>query len=137
MAFSLHGVRVPHRKNTQDQPVARMTPPAQVTLPLSMHIGAPATPLVKVGDAVCVGTKIAEAGGAVSVPIHASVSGKVSKIIDYRLSDGRTVPAILLESDGAMTPDRSLTPHTDRRQRSTSSGGRNDNVQKRKNLFGR
>ena len=87
-----------------------MTPPAQVTLPLSMHIGAPATPLVKVGDAVCVGTKIAEAGGAVSVPIHASVSGKVSKIIDYRLSDGRTVPAILLESDGAMTPDRSLTP---------------------------
>ena len=110
MAFSLHGVRVPHRKNTQDQPVARMTPPAQVTLPLSMHIGAPATPLVKVGDAVCVGTKIAEAGGAVSVPIHASVSGKVSKIIAYRLSDGRTVPAILRESDGAMTPDRSLTP---------------------------
>ena len=110
MAFSLHGVHVPHRKNTANKSAVRMESPKTVTLPMSMHIGAPAKPIVKVGDPVQVGTLIAEAGGAVSVPIHASVSGKVSKISDYLLSDGRTVPAVILESDGEMTPDESLAP---------------------------
>lgn len=110
MAFSLHGVRVPHRKNTQDKPILHMAPPTFVTIPMSMHIGAPAKPMVKVGDLVKVGTKIAEAGGAVSAPIHASVSGKVTKLADYLLSDGRTVPAVVIESDGEMTPDDTLTP---------------------------
>ena len=112
MAFSLHGVRVPHRKNTADQPAVRMESPKTVTLPMSMHIGAPARPIVKVGDLVKVGTLIAEAGGAVSAPIHASVSGKVTKISDYLLSDGRTVPAVVIESDGEMAPDESLVPPT-------------------------
>ncbi len=112
MAFSLRGVHVPHRKNTATEPALRMEPPKTVTIPMSMHIGAPAKPVVKVGDSVRVGTLIAEAGGAVSVPIHASVSGTVTKIADYLLSDGRTVPAIVIESDGEMTPDESLTPPT-------------------------
>ena len=110
MAFSLHGVHVPHRKNTADKPAVRMESPKTVTLPMSMHIGAPAKPIVKVGDLVQVGTLIAEAGGSVSVPIHATVSGKVTKIADYLLSDGRSVPAVVIESDGEMTPDPSLTP---------------------------
>ncbi len=110
MAFSLHGIHVPHRKNTAEQAPIRMEPPRTVTLPMSMHIGAPAKPIVKVGDPVKVGTRIAEAGGAVSAPIHATVSGKVAKIVDYLLSDGRTVPAVILESDGEMTPDEALTP---------------------------
>ena len=87
-----------------------MPAPASVTIPMSMHIGAPAKPVVKVGDLVKVGTLIAEAGGAVSAPIHASVSGKVTKIADYLLSNGSTVPAVVIESDGEMTPDESLTP---------------------------
>ena len=87
-----------------------MEPPKTVTLPMSMHIGAPAIPVVKVGDEVKVGTLIAKAGGRVSSPVYASVSGKVTKVVDYLLSDGRTVPAVILESDGAMTPDESLTP---------------------------
>lgn len=110
MAFSLHGIHVPHRKNTQDKPALRMDAPKSVTIPMSMHIGAPAKPSVKVGDLVKVGTKIAEAGGAVSVPMHASVSGKVTKITDCLLSSGNTVPAIVIESDGEMTPDETLTP---------------------------
>lgn len=110
MAFSLRGVHVPHRKNTVDKPVVRMETPKTVTIPMSMHIGAPAKPVVKVGDVVKVGTLIAEAGGAVSSPIYASVSGKITKIIDYLLSDGRTVPAVVIESDGEMTPDETLTP---------------------------
>jgi electron transport complex protein RnfC len=87
-----------------------MEAPKTVTIPMSMHIGAPARPVVRVGDQVKVGTLIAEAGGAVSAPIHASVSGKVSKIADFLTADGRTVPAVVIESDGLMTPDESLTP---------------------------
>ena len=112
MAFSLQGVRVPHRKNTADKPAVRMEAPKTVTIPMSMHIGAPAKPVVKVGDLVRVGTLIAEAGGAVSAPIHASVSGKVTKIADFLLSDGRIVPAVVIESDGTMAADESLTPPT-------------------------
>ena len=87
-----------------------MTPPKTVTIPMSMHIGAPAKPCVKVGDLVSVGTLIAEAGGFVSAPIHASVSGKVTKIADFLLSSGQTVPAVVIESDGLMTPDPALIP---------------------------
>ena len=52
-------------------------------LPLSQHIGAPAKPIVKPGDSVKTGQKIAEAGGFVSVPIHATISGQVNKIIHH------------------------------------------------------
>ena len=117
MAFSLHGVHVPHRKNTADKTAMRMETPKTVTIPMSMHIGAPAKHIVRVGDAVKVGTLIAEAGGAVSSPIYSSVSGKVTKIIDYLLSDGHTVPAVVIESDGEMTPDNALTtPVVDSRE---------------------
>ncbi len=108
MAFSLHGVHVPHRKNTQDKPVARMEAPKTVVIPMAMHIGKPARPIVSVGDLVKVGTKIAEADGMISAPIHASVSGKVLKIQDVLLSNGATAPAVVIESDGEMTPDESL-----------------------------
>ena len=110
MAFSLHGVHVPHRKHTQDKPVVRMKTPGTVTIPMSMHIGKPARPIVNVGDMVKVGTKIAEADGMVSVPIHASVSGKVVKVQDSLLFNGSTVPAVVIESDGEMTPAETVVP---------------------------
>lgn len=109
MAFSLHGVHVPHKKNTQDKPVVRMEAPKTVVIPMVMHIGKPARPIVKVGDLVKVGTKIADADGMVSAPIHASVSGKVAKIQDILLFNGTTAPAVVIESDGEMTPDDTLT----------------------------
>ena len=110
MAFYLNGVHVPHRKNTQDKSVIRMTPPERVVIPMSMHIGKPAVPTVKVGELVKVGTLIAEADGYVSSPVFASISGKVVKIQDFLLSNGTTAPAVVIESDGEMTPDESLTP---------------------------
>ena len=111
MAFSLlHGVHVPHRKNTDQLAPVFMPAPSTVTIPMSMHIGAPAKPVVKVGDLVKVGTLIAEAGGFVSAPIHASVSGKVTKITDYLLSSGTPVPAVVIESDGEMTPAETVIP---------------------------
>ena len=103
MASYLHGVHTPHRKKTRHKPVLRMNVPQTVTIPMSMHIGAPSVPIVQVGDPVKVGQKIAEAGGFVSVPVYSSVSGKVTKIKDYYTADGRTVPAVVIQSDGEQT----------------------------------
>lgn len=109
MAFSLHGIKVPHRKNTADCASVRMTA-SVVTIPTAMHIGKPATPVVKVGDLVKVGTLIAEQNGFISSPVYASVSGKVTKVQDMLISNGNFAPAITIESDGEMTPDESIAP---------------------------
>ena len=77
MAFSLHGVHVPHRKNTAKQAAVHMPAPATVTIPMSMHIGAPATPTVKVGDTVTEGQLIANAAEGLSLPQYASIAGRV------------------------------------------------------------
>ncbi len=87
-----------------------MDPPKSVTIPMSMHIGAPATPIVTVGDTVKVGTKIGEATGKVSVPVYASVSGTVKKITQILTHNGGTTTAVIIESDGLMTPDEACTP---------------------------
>ena len=112
MAFFLHGVHVPHRKNTADRPAARLTDVKSVTIPMLMHIGTPASPTVKVGDSVQVGSLIADGVGEISAPIHASVSGKVTKISDILLSNGSKAPAITIESDGQMMPCDSLQAPT-------------------------
>lgn len=108
--FKLGRTHVPHRKNTAEMTPVRMTAPAEVLIPMSQHIGAPANPVVKIGDEVKVGTLIAEAGGYVSSPIYSSVSGKVKKIEPFLMSNGRSCQAILIESDGNMTPDENIAP---------------------------
>lgn len=110
MGSKLRGIHTPHRKDTKNSPVIRMDIPSTVTIPMSMHIGKPATPTVKVGDLVKVGTKIGEANGYVSSPIYSSVSGKVAKIGEYLMLSGGTVPSVIIESDGEMAVDESVTP---------------------------
>lgn len=110
MIFHLKGVHVPHAKKTSDSSAIRMTAPKNVILPTVMHIGAPATPIVKKGDYVYVGTLIAEQNGEVSSPVHATVSGTVTAVEDYLLAGGNTVPAIRIESDGQMIPDPKIAP---------------------------
>ena len=107
MAFSLHGVKVPHRKNTADMVPVKMSV-NNVSILTAMHIGKPSTPVVKVGDEVKVGTLIAEQSGFVSSNIYSSVSGKVTKIQDTLTSNGSFVPAIIIESDGEMTVDENV-----------------------------
>ena len=108
----LHSVHVPHRKNTAGSPPVRMPLPQTVTLPVSMHIGAPAKPVVAVGDKVKIGQVVAEPGGFVSAPIHATVSGTVTKIDSVLLSNGTHVPAIVITSDGEGTVWEGITPPT-------------------------
>ncbi len=109
MASMLHGVHVPHRKSTRKVPVLRMSPPKTVEIPMSMHIGKPATPIVKVGDPVKVGQKIGEQNGYISSPVYASVSGKVTKITDHLMHNGSKTQAVVIESDGAMTVADTVT----------------------------
>lgn len=79
MRMKLHGVHAPSRKNTAELTALRLPVPKTVEIPMSMHIGAPAIPVVKPGEAVKVGQLIGQAGGYVSAPIYASVSGTVKK----------------------------------------------------------
>lgn len=107
--FGLRGVHVPHFKNTASMKAVRMPIPKTVVIPMSMHIGAPATPIVKVGDLVQVGQVIGETSGYVSSPVHASVSGKVTKVDELINFNGSKMTAIVIESDGEMTPYTGIT----------------------------
>lgn len=73
--------------------------PDMVKIPMLQHIGTPSTPIVKVGDYVRVGQKIAEKVGAISANIHSSVSGKVVKIEVAPATRGNTVNCIFIEND--------------------------------------
>ena len=108
--FKLHGVHVPHHKNTANKKAVNIDTPKEVLIPMNMHIGAPASPIVKVGEKVYVGQKIAEATGYISACIHSSVSGTVKKIDEMLTSNGNSVPAILIESDGLMEKHPDLKP---------------------------
>ena len=101
---------IPHNKNTAEMSPVKMPCPKEVLFPMVQHIGAPATPVVKIGDEVKVGQIIAEASGYVSAPIHSSVSGKVVKLENYLLPDGKYTIAIKIESDGLMTVSESVVP---------------------------
>ena len=79
--------------------IRELPAPQRVVIPLSQHIGAPATALVKKGDVVLMGQKIGEADGFVSVPVHASVSGKVVGIENVEVASGSVVPAVVIEND--------------------------------------
>lgn len=86
----------------KDQPIQKIMPKGEMVYPLSQHIGAPASPIVAVGDRVLRGQKIAEAGGFVSAPIYASVSGTVKAIQPRRTAVGDMVNSIIVENDGLM-----------------------------------
>ena len=93
----ISAVHVPHCKSTQDMHSVRIAPPDSVTIPMSMHSGVPAVPVVQKGDHVYIGQLIAKEGeGRVSSPIHASVSGTVSEVSEKSIS---------IKSDGKMEKD--------------------------------
>ena len=79
--------------------IKTLTPKGEIVIPLSQHIGAPATPCVEVGDRVLVGQKIGEAAGFISANIHSSVSGTVKKIEPRMVASGAMVNSIIIEND--------------------------------------
>lgn len=86
---------------SKDKPIKAILPKGDLVYPMSQHIGAPAVPVVAKGDHVLTGQKIAEAGGFVSAPIYATVSGTVKAVEPRRVVTGDMVTSIVVENDGA------------------------------------
>ena len=79
--FPIGGVHPSDNKQwSKSSAIETMELPDVVNIPLSQHIGAPATAIVKKGDKVVVGQKIAEATGFMSANIHAPISGTVTAV---------------------------------------------------------
>jgi len=97
-----------YKQLTKDKPIKDFPLPKQVVLPLIQHIGAPAEVLVKVGDLVKTGTKIAEAKKLISSPVHSSISGTVSKIVDAPHPVLGKCKSIYIDSDGLDTFDPAI-----------------------------
>lgn len=93
--------------------LVRFPDPETVVIPLSMHAGAPANAVVEVGDEVMVGQKIGEAGGFISSPVHASVSGTVTAIEVHKHATRGECLSVVIQSDGKNTLHESVKPNKD------------------------
>jgi electron transport complex protein RnfC len=122
------GVHPHEHKLTAAQAIENMPAPARAIFPVSQHIGAPARPVVAIGDHVLRGQVIAEACGFVSVPIHSSISGEVVAIGDFPHLLGRPIMAIVVENDGKdeeveYTPANPATLTPDQIKKRITAGG--------------
>ena len=114
MAFRkrLQAVHVPHHKNTAGMKAETLPPPKEVLLPMNMHMGTPAVPVVSVGDYVRVGQKLARGEGSITCEVHATVSGTVLSLDPMPELFGNDLPVIRIENDGKMEADPTLAPRT-------------------------
>ena len=98
---------------TNAKEIQRAEAPSKVVIPLSQHVGAPADCLVKPGEVVNLGQVIGSAHGAISAPVHASVSGKVLAVKSAMTSSGRESLAVVIENDHEDRWDPSCVPLCD------------------------
>ncbi len=95
------GIHPPEGKTpTERKPIERLPLPKSVVIPLHQHTGAPAEPLVEVGQKVKAGTKIGEGKGFISANIHATISGEVKDIAPYPHPSRGYVLSVAIEGDG-------------------------------------
>lgn len=84
---------------SKDKPVTKLEPKGELVFPMSQHIGAPAKPVVAVGDTVLVGQCIGEAEGFVSANIISSVSGTVKAVEPRLTANGTKALSVVVEND--------------------------------------
>ncbi len=84
--------------------------PPKVILPMTQHIGRACVPTVSVGDAVRIGDIVGDSEEFVSAPVHASVSGTVTGIIDFLTPNSIRTKAVVIESDGQRRVSDRLAP---------------------------
>jgi len=109
-----HGVHPAHHKEqTEDLPIQRVPFGEHYVMPLRQHLGVPSTPVVAEGERVLRGQIIAKPGGFVSTALHSPVTGKISRIGDFRGVDGRFAPAIGIEADPFATQQVDPVPPVD------------------------
>ncbi len=108
------GVHPSERKGfTEHLALQRFPEPEEVVIPLSMHAGAPANPVVQAGDKVKVGQIIGEPAGFISGYVHSSVSGTVTAIENRGHATRGECLSVVIRSDGQNTLDESVQPHKD------------------------
>lgn len=98
--FPVGGIHPPENKLTAGVKIGYLPIPKSVTIPVSQHIGAPATVIVIKGDNVKTGQPIASSKGFVSSNIHSSVSGKVTKIDTIADASGYKQTAVFIDVEG-------------------------------------
>lgn len=99
---------VTNKSATSDKPIKRPFVPARVVLPVLQHVGSPAEPIVSVGDIVSVGQMIAKPAGFVSSPVHATISGKVTKIAPAATPTAEHILSITIEAQAGQ--DQAFKP---------------------------
>ncbi|TKD62789.1 electron transport complex subunit RsxC [Cobetia marina] len=118
--FDFHGGIHPpeHKALSNRAPLVAAPLPHEVVLPLSQHIGAPAQPLVEIGQRVKTGELIARAQGMISAPVHASITGVVTAIEPRQIPhvSGLEDLCIVIERDGEIDEWARLEAWRDWRQ---------------------
>ena len=101
-----------HKEFSEHLALQKFPDPKTVVIHMSQHLGAPANPIVQVGDTVKVGQKIGEAAGFISAPVHSSVSGTVVAVEPrMHATRGCEMTAVVIESDGKNTLHESVQPN--------------------------
>ena len=99
------------KEPTEHKALVRFPEPEIAVFPMSMHLGAPATACVSVGDHVKVGQKIGEQAGFISAPIHSSISGTVIAIEDRPHATRGTCPSVVVKNDFKGEVHESVQPN--------------------------
>lgn len=92
----------------KDEKIKEIAAADIMVFPMAQHIGAPAAPVVKIGDRVLKGMKIGDAASFVSSPVYSSVSGKVKMIEERPMINGRMSKCIIVENDFLDEADESF-----------------------------
>ena len=102
-----------HKELSEHKSLVKFPEPKIAVIPMAQHLGAPANPIVQVGDKVTVGQKIGEPSAFISAPVHASISGTVIAVEDRPHANRGTCLSVVIESDGKNTLHESVKPHGD------------------------
>lgn len=111
--FKKGGIHPPEDKLTAGKPIVNAPVPDELRVMLSQSIGKPSKPIVKVGEHVTLGQKIAEADGFVSAPVHSPVDGIIKKIEPTRTLQGIWASSIVIVPDTEYGESENIKPRTE------------------------
>lgn len=98
--FRIGGIHPDDNKIASCAAVEKMPVGAEVCISMAQHLGAPATPVVSVGDKVKAGQVIGEPAGFISGFVHASASGTVKAVEPRPDILGNSVPHVVITVEG-------------------------------------